>query len=118
MSIMSAEENELFDTVTHCPEMPLHYRTAIGGPDVSDDRTAYPSILFARAHRSRPPLPAIYRAIRTAIRDGRTAPMTCPRLTSSFHAPTYRADCMHSTYSGNIESMHPVSAAIERNLSS
>ncbi|EGD77635.1 hypothetical protein PTSG_08727 [Salpingoeca rosetta] len=93
MSFMSAEENELFDPVrvTHCPEMPLHHRTANGGPDVRDHRTAYPSILFARAHRSRPPLPAIDRAIRTAIHDGRTAPMTCPRLASSFQAQTYRA---------------------------
>ncbi|EGD79674.1 hypothetical protein PTSG_10659 [Salpingoeca rosetta] len=88
--LLVAGQSECFQK-THCPEMPLHHRTANGGPDVRDHRTTYPSILFARAHRSRLPLPAIYRAIRTAIRDGRTAPMTRPGLTSSSQAPTCRA---------------------------
>ncbi|EGD79421.1 hypothetical protein PTSG_09990 [Salpingoeca rosetta] len=79
------------DMRTHCPEMPLHYRTANGGPDVSDHRTAYPSMLFARAHRSRPPLPAIDRAIRTAIRDGPYSTDDRPRLATWFQAQTYRA---------------------------
>ncbi|EGD77630.1 hypothetical protein PTSG_08724 [Salpingoeca rosetta] len=121
-NFMSAEENELFDTVqTHCPEMPLHYRTANDGPDVSDHRTAYPSILFARAHRSRPSLPAIYRAIRTAIRDGPYStddPSRACLLVPGTDVSCWCEDCMHDKYSDNIESIHPVSAAIERNLSS
>ncbi|EGD80136.1 hypothetical protein PTSG_10822 [Salpingoeca rosetta] len=119
-SFMSAEENELFDTVQRTaprcrctialPMAVLMSAITAHGVSVDALRTC-PSF-------KRPPLPTIDRAIRTAIRDGRTAPMTCPRLTSSFQAPTCRADCMHGTYSGNIESMRPVSAAIERNLSS
>ncbi|EGD81177.1 hypothetical protein PTSG_11217 [Salpingoeca rosetta] len=94
MSFMSAEENELFDTVQRtAPRCRCTIALPMTAPDVSDDRTAYPSMLFARAHllTKRPPLPAIYRAIRTAIRDGRTAPMTRPGLASSSQAPTCRA---------------------------
>ncbi|EGD74097.1 hypothetical protein PTSG_05789 [Salpingoeca rosetta] len=88
------------DMRTHCTEMPLHYRTANGGPDVSDDRTAYPSIL-ARAHRS-------------STDDLSKAYLFVP----STDVSCWCEDFMHGTYSGNIESIHPVSAAIERNLSS
>ncbi|EGD80002.1 hypothetical protein PTSG_10278 [Salpingoeca rosetta] len=77
--------------------MPLRHRTANDGPDVRDRRTPIvqggedPPTQQQQRRGMEPPLPAIDRAIRTAILDGRTAPMTCPRLASSFQAQTCRA---------------------------
>ncbi|EGD76928.1 hypothetical protein PTSG_07269 [Salpingoeca rosetta] len=115
---------------THCPETPLHYRTANGGPDVSDDRTAsidplrtcssFKVYVYPLTTDEEAALPAIYRAIRTAIRDGPYStddPSKACLFVPSTDVSCWCEDCMHGTYSGNIESMHPVSAAIERNLS-
>ncbi|EGD79554.1 hypothetical protein PTSG_10121, partial [Salpingoeca rosetta] len=119
---MSAEENELFDTVRRTAP---RYRCTIALPMAAlmSGITAHGiSVDPLRTCSSfkRPSLPAIYRAIRTAIRDG---PYSTDDLSKaclfvpSTDVSCWCEDCMHGTYSGNIESMHPVSAAIYRDLS-
>ncbi|EGD79836.1 hypothetical protein PTSG_13001 [Salpingoeca rosetta] len=114
--LLMAGQSDCFQR-THCPEMPLHYRTANGGPDVSDHRARR----IRRSSSHVPIVQAIYRAIRTAIRDGPYSTDDLSRaclFVPCTDISCWCADCMHGTYSGNIESMHPVSAAIERHLSS